>query len=44
MDDRLLEYFPMQKRTVEAFNDHFHKAGLVRGRMIDLALASPSVR
>ncbi|GAQ78414.1 ARM repeat superfamily protein [Klebsormidium nitens] len=28
VDDRLLEFFPMQKRTVEAFNDHFHKAGL----------------
>ncbi|MCO5599252.1 hypothetical protein L7F22_053353 [Adiantum nelumboides] len=28
IEDRLLEFFPMQKRTMEAFSEHFSKAGL----------------
>jgi hypothetical protein len=28
MDDRLLDLFPMQKRSIEAFAEHFNKEGL----------------
>lgn len=30
VDERLLEFFPMQKQTPEAFADHFSKAGLTK--------------
>ncbi|KAH7290990.1 hypothetical protein KP509_30G071800 [Ceratopteris richardii] len=29
IEDRLLEFFPMQKRTMECFSEHFSKAGLI---------------
>ncbi|CAM6051618.1 unnamed protein product [Sphagnum compactum] len=28
MEDRLLDFFPMQKRTIEGFGEHFSKEGL----------------
>ncbi|OAE21362.1 hypothetical protein AXG93_891s1100 [Marchantia polymorpha subsp. ruderalis] len=33
MEDRLLDFFPMQKRTIEAFAEHFSKEGL--GVLVD---------
>eukprot|EP00246_Nothoceros_aenigmaticus_P011296 TRINITY_DN301_c0_g1_i1.p1 TRINITY_DN301_c0_g1~~TRINITY_DN301_c0_g1_i1.p1 ORF type:complete len:412 (+),score=99.72 TRINITY_DN301_c0_g1_i1:296-1531(+) len=33
MEDRLLDFFPMQKRTIESFADHFSKEGL--GVLVD---------